>query len=81
MSSKTAQKPLLPPRSAAPDNEILPGYLYDFAVSGYNEGNSRKEMPDMRFTENRYDVFQMFNDRWALVTAGSPADYNTMTIA
>ena len=34
----------------------------------------------MRFTEKKYDVFQMFNDRWALVTAGEIDDYNTMTI-
>ena len=35
----------------------------------------------MSFTEKKYDVFQMFNDRWALATAGSIEDYNTMTIA
>ena len=35
----------------------------------------------MRFTEKKYDVFQMFNDRWALVTAGGIDDYNTMTVA
>ena len=35
----------------------------------------------MNFTEKKYDVFQMFNDRWALVTAGTPEDFNTMTIA
>ena len=35
----------------------------------------------MSFQEKKYDVFQMFNDRWALATAGSIEDYNTMTIA
>ncbi len=35
----------------------------------------------MSFIEKKYDVFQMFNDRWALVTAGSIEKYNTMTIA
>ncbi len=35
----------------------------------------------MSFIEKKYDVFQMFNDRWALVTAGSIENYNTMTIA
>ena len=34
----------------------------------------------MDFTEKKYNVFQMFNDQWALVTAGSLDDYNTMTI-
>ena len=34
----------------------------------------------MDFAEKKYDVFSMFNDRWALVTAGSLEDYNTMTI-
>ncbi len=34
----------------------------------------------MDFKEKYYDVFRMFNDRWALVTAGSIEDYNTMTI-
>lgn len=32
------------------------------------------------FTTAKYDVFSLFNDRWALVTAGSPDQYNTMTI-
>ena len=32
------------------------------------------------FTTARYDVFSLFNDRWALCTAGGPAHYNTMTI-
>lgn len=27
-----------------------------------------------------FDVFSLFNDRWALVTAGTPERYNTMTI-
>ena len=35
----------------------------------------------MDFQHKSYDVFQMFNDRWALVTAGSIEHYNTMTIA
>ncbi len=35
----------------------------------------------MNFQDKSYDVFRMFNDRWALATAGSPDDYNTMTIA
>ena len=35
----------------------------------------------MDFTGKKYDVFQMFNDRWALVTAGNIENYNTMTIA
>lgn len=34
----------------------------------------------MDFTEKSYEVFRMFNDRWALATAGSPEHYNTMTI-
>ena len=33
----------------------------------------------MTFIEKKYDVFQMFNDCRALVTAGSIEDYNTMT--
>ena len=35
----------------------------------------------MDFKEKSYDVFRMFNDRWALVTAGKIDNYNTMTIA
>lgn len=35
----------------------------------------------MNFTEKDYKVFQLFNDRWALATAGSIDNYNTMTIA
>ena len=35
----------------------------------------------MNYTEKSYDVFQMFNDRWALVTAGDINNFNTMTIA
>ena len=35
----------------------------------------------MDFQDKRYDVFRMFNDRWALVTAGTIGHYNTMTIA
>ena len=35
----------------------------------------------MDFKDKSYDVFRLFNDRWALVTAGTIDDYNTMTIA
>lgn len=35
----------------------------------------------MNYIEKSYDVFQMFNDRWALVTAGDINNFNTMTIA
>ena len=35
----------------------------------------------MNYIEKSYDVFQMFNDRWALVTAGDISNFNTMTIA
>lgn len=36
---------------------------------------------DMKnFTSAKYDVFSMFDDRWALCTAGTPGGYNTMTI-
>ena len=35
----------------------------------------------MDFKDREYDVFRMFNDRWALATAGTLDDYNTMTIA
>ena len=35
----------------------------------------------MDFLKKTYNVFEMFNDRWALATAGSIDDYNTMTIA
>lgn len=34
----------------------------------------------MDFKEKSYDVFRLFNERWALVTAGTIDDYNTMTI-
>lgn len=34
----------------------------------------------MDFADKYYDVFRLFNDRWALVTAGSMEHYNTMTI-
>ena len=27
------------------------------------------------------DIFKLFDDHWALVTAGTPEDYNTMTIS
>ena len=29
----------------------------------------------MSFKEKKYDIFQMFNDRWALATAGSIEEY------
>jgi len=32
------------------------------------------------FASAKYDVFSMFNDQWALCTAGTPEEYNTMTI-
>ncbi len=32
------------------------------------------------FASAKYDVFSMFNDRWALCTAGTPGEFNTMTI-
>lgn len=32
------------------------------------------------FTEAKLDIFSMFHGRWALLTAGTPEDYNTMTI-
>lgn len=32
------------------------------------------------FTSAKYDVFSMFNNQWALCTAGTPDEYNTMTI-
>lgn len=32
------------------------------------------------FTKLKYDVFSMFNEQWALCTAGGPKEYNTMTI-
>lgn len=32
------------------------------------------------FAQAKFDVFSMFNDRWALLTAGSPEKYNAMTI-
>ena len=35
----------------------------------------------MDFAKKSYEVFQMFNDRWALATAGDLNDFNTMTIA
>ena len=33
------------------------------------------------FEEKDYRVFDMFNNQWALVTAGTPVHYNTCTIA
>ena len=38
------------------------------------------ELNMQNFTTEKYDVFSLFNDRWALATAGTPEDYNTMTI-
>lgn len=35
----------------------------------------------MDFKDKRYDVFRMFNDQWALATAGTLEDFNTLTIA
>lgn len=35
----------------------------------------------MDFKEKEYKVFQMFNDDWALATAGTIEHFNTMTIA
>lgn len=32
------------------------------------------------FATAKYDVFSMFNDQWGLATAGTPDEYNTMTI-
>ena len=34
----------------------------------------------MELSEKAYRVFELFNDRWALVTAGTPERFNTMTI-
>ena len=34
----------------------------------------------MDFAKDSYEVFRLFNDRWALATAGSIEHYNTMTI-
>ncbi|MBE6109237.1 MAG: hypothetical protein E7194_02335 [Erysipelotrichaceae bacterium] len=33
------------------------------------------------FENKEYNVFEMFNDQLALVTAGSPSHFNTCTIA
>ena len=35
----------------------------------------------MDFKDRSYEVFRLFNDRWALATAGTIDDYNTLTIA
>ena len=32
------------------------------------------------FKTAKYDVFSIFDDRWGLCTAGTPREYNTMTI-
>ena len=34
----------------------------------------------MDFADKSYEVFRLFNDHWALATAGSIEHYNTMTI-
>ena len=34
----------------------------------------------MEFADKSYEVFRLFNDHWALATAGSIENYNTMTI-
>lgn len=38
------------------------------------------ELDMNNFAKAGYDVFSMFSQRWALVTAGSMDDFNTMTI-
>ena len=38
------------------------------------------EINMQNFTTAGFDVFSLFNDRWALATAGTPEHYNTMTI-
>ena len=38
------------------------------------------ELNMQNFSKAGYDVFSMFSDRWALVTAGSIHSFNTMTI-
>ena len=38
------------------------------------------EINKNNFTSAKLDVFSLFNDRWALATAGTPEDFNTMTI-
>lgn len=35
----------------------------------------------MNFTEESYKSFQLFNKKWALVTAGPADDYNTMVVS
>ena len=35
----------------------------------------------MNYMDKRYDIFRLFNDRWALATAGTMDHFNTMTIA
>ena len=39
------------------------------------------ELNMQNFSKAGFDVFSMFSERWALVTAGSMEDFNTMTIA
>ncbi|MDD6551601.1 MAG: hypothetical protein PUF16_07450 [Lachnospiraceae bacterium] len=34
----------------------------------------------MDFKEEDYKAFELFNKKWALVTAGDMNDYNTMTV-
>lgn len=38
------------------------------------------ELNMSNFTKAKYDVFNLFNERWGLATAGTPDEYNTMTI-
>lgn len=38
-------------------------------------------MHEIDFAARPFDVFSMFHDRWALATAGTPDDFNTLTIA
>ena len=34
-----------------------------------------------RIKDLNVDIFKLFDEHWALVTAGTPEDYNTMTIS
>lgn len=40
----------------------------------------KKKNDPKRYEEQAYEVFSLFNKKWALVTAGSLDDYNTCTI-
>ena len=53
--------------------------LYARAEHRYNA--DEKGADPMDFKDKSYDVFHMFNDRWALATVGTIDEYNTMTIA